>query len=438
MVILLGRRGKLVPRPQHPASRPLSTTDNFHRSRTSSLSGNAGKLLERAIKTNEGPGVEEYDDLEGTSLLKKTLGLQNSHHSRYIGPTSVLEPCLSGDAEEVQLPQSTLRRAGGLDAFLLLPDPGTQGYEEEIRDLDAIEAVVAPHRKHLVTLYFRIVHPSFAILHKEVFLEKYARSHREFSPPLLASVYLLALQYWAFDEKLCEMKPPNITKLERLARKSLQDTLHRPKLSTVQAGLLLLQHTEGDSSELTAQLISIGYGLGLHLDANDWSIPDWEKGLRKRLGWALYMQDKWAALGEGRPALIASANWSLEPVATTDFPENAAHEDDQEGSSEVEKGIVMFDRMLALSEILTQLLETVFTVKASREFRSAGSGELAAVLEKVKPVQLKLKEWYGMLPDCLSMENTQVMKLSSVGMLDCSRKPYLLNTVLQDHCGLHI
>jgi hypothetical protein len=36
----------------------------------------------RVIRTNNGTGVEEYDDLEGPSLLKKTLGLQNKHHSR--------------------------------------------------------------------------------------------------------------------------------------------------------------------------------------------------------------------------------------------------------------------------------------------------------------------------------------------------------------------
>lgn len=42
---------------------------------------------------------------------------------------------------------------------------------------------------------------------------------------------------------------------------------------------------------------------------------------------------------------------------------------------------------------------------------------LSIVLEKVKPVQLRLKEWYSSLPDCLSMEATQVMKLNSIGYL---------------------
>lgn len=325
----------------------------------------------RVIRTTKGTGVEEYDDLEGPSLLKKTLGLQNKHHSQYLGATRGLEPALLGqgvnDRNEVQLQYGTLRRISSADAFLLMPDPGTQGYEDELDDLDAIEDVVKPHGKALVDLYFRIVFPSFPIVHKEVYLEKYNRSYREFSPPLLAAVYLLALQYWAYSEQLMEFVKPDVAALEKLARKALSDTIHRPKLSTVQAGLLLLQHHDMDTAELTAQLISVAYGLGLHLDASEWNIPDWERGLRKRLGWGLYMQDKWSSLGSGRPALINSSNWALLPVTNDDFPEKI--EDEQEGSSEVGRGRILFTHMISLSEILAELLETVFTVKASRGMR---------------------------------------------------------------------
>lgn len=368
------------------------------------------------IRTNHGPGVEEYDDLEGTSLLKKTLGLRNLHHSRYLGPTGDLEPSLQSNTDnvqnEVQLQRGILRRVSPSSAFILMPDPETQGYDNEISEVDAIEETVAPHGKALLTLYFRIVHPSFSILHKQVFLEKYGRSHREFSPPLLAAVYLLALQYWAFSDDLSELEKPDIARLERLARTTLQDTIHRPKLSTVQAGILLLQHTEGDSAELTAQMVSVGYNLGLHLDPTNWSIPDWEVRLRKRLGWSLYMQDKWSALGNGRPPLIASHNWDLVPLVTSDFPET--HEDDEEGSSEVENGIIMHQRLIMLTEILTDLLETTFSARAQRDIRKSPD-QLAAVLEKVKPIQIRLKEWYMTLPESLSMDSGSIMKLSSVG-----------------------
>lgn len=376
----------------------------------------------RVIQTTNGTGVEEYDDLDGPSLLKRTLGLQNKNHSQYIGATRGLEPALLGPLSmngtgEVHLSNGAVRRVSMTEAFLVLPDPETQGYEDELDDLDAIEAIIKPHGKSLVGLYFRIVFPSFPILHKEVYLEKYRRSYREFSPPLLAAVYLLALQYWSYDDNLSEFKKPDTLELEKLARKALGDTIHRPKLSTVQAGLLLLQHTDTDSAELTAQLVSVGYGLGLHLDASEWNIPSWEKGLRKRLGWGLYMQDKWSSLGSGRPTLINSSNWALQPVANSDFPENSSHEDDQEGSAEVEKGRILFGHMISLSEILSDILESIFTVKMTKTIANAGNSGLSIVLEKAKPVQLRLKEWFSSLPACLSMDVTSVMKLSSVGYL---------------------
>lgn len=341
-----------------------------HRLSSSSVTSkkSSGAQL-RVIRTVDGTGVEEYDDLEGPSLLKKTLGFQNNHHSQYVGFTRGLEPSLLGRLDtqvknEIALSDGTLRRVSSTQAFILLPDPGTQNYSDELDDLDTIEAIVKPHGKALIDMYFRIVFPSFPILHKEVYLEKYNRSYREFSPPLLASVYLLALQYWSYDESLSKSKKPDVVRLEKLARKALGDTIHRPKLSTVQAGLLLLQYTDADSAELTSQLVSVSYGLGLHLDASDWNIPDWEKGLRKRLGWGLKMQDSWASLGSGRPSLVNSANWALLAVNNSDFPEKL--EDDQEGSSEVVKGRILFSHMISLSEILAELLETVFTVRSTR------------------------------------------------------------------------
>ncbi|RDL29711.1 Uncharacterized protein BP5553_10691 [Venustampulla echinocandica] len=377
----------------------------------------------RIIQTTSGTGVEEYDDMEGPSLLKRTLGLQNKYHSQYVGATRGIEPSLLGPLEigknhVVHLTDGrTLRRVSSANAFLLLPDNGTQGYADELEDVDAIEAIVKPHGHALVAMYFRIVFPSFPVLHKEVYLEKYNRSYREFAPPLLASVYLLALHYWSYDEELSKSAKPDMIRLERITRKALQDAMHRPKVSTVQAGLLLLQHTDTDSAELTAQLVSVGHGLGLHLDASDWNIPEWEKGLRKRLGWALFMQDKWSSLGSGRVPLVHSANWALQPVTMADFPENASHEDSQEGSSEVERGRILFTYMVTLSVILADLLESVFTLQATREIAAAGSSGLSILLEKVKPVQLRLKEWFSNLPDCLSMEATEVMKLNSVGYL---------------------
>jgi Fungal specific transcription factor domain len=365
--------------------------------------------------------VDDYADLKGPSLLKKTLGLQNHRHSRYVGTTAEFEPHVINFSsfdrkDEYGMSLGTLRRVDPETAFLMKQDNQTQNYEDEIEDLDAIESIVAPHGQALINIYFRIVHPTFPILHEKAYLEKYSRSHREFSPPLLAAVYLLALNLWSDSPDLASLPKPDIERLNKLAARTISEVMYRPKLSTIQAGLLLTRQTEDDNSLLTAKLVAIGQDLGLHLDCSNWKIPPWERGLRKRLAWALYFQDKWGSLKHGLPSHIVSANWAVRPVSDSDFSIN---EDEEEDSFEVEKGKLLFDEMIALTGILAEVLDTFFTLRAESNFAAAGQGETRMILKMAKPVQLKLKEWYGRLPGCLKMDYTKAGRLSSIGKLFC-------------------
>ncbi|KAF2650275.1 hypothetical protein K491DRAFT_143673 [Lophiostoma macrostomum CBS 122681] len=367
--------------------------------------------------------VEDYANLRGPSLLKKTLGLQNHRHSRLVGPTSEYEQVLLelGDyhqKDDVQIGSAALRLVDNHNtAFVLSLDEGTRNYEDEVHDLDTIESAVAPHGQALIHLYFRIVHPSYPVLHKKVFLEKYQRTHREFSPPLLAAVYILALNWWTYGSDLALQPKPDLPRLEKLAFKAINDIVHRPKLSTIQAGLLLLQRPEGDSWALTTQLVGLGQELGLHLDCSNWKIPSWERGLRKRLAWGLYMQDKWGALVHGRPSHITSTDWAVQPLDDDDFPENAADEDDEDGSTEVEKGRALFCEMIKLTELLAQVLSTFYTMQADIDFEEHAAEGIRWILERAKPIQMALRQWHTNLPQSLRMENIAMRKLSSTGYL---------------------
>lgn len=198
--------------------------------------------------------------------------------------------------------------------------------------------------------------------------------------------------------------------IERMVPRLVGDVIGRPKLASVQGMLLLLQRPNGDSWAMTCKMIAVAQNLGLHLDSTNWKIPEWERSLRKRLGWALYMQDKWASLVNGRPSHITPNNWDLPPVEARDFPETADDEDDQEGSAEVEKGRLVFCSMISLTEILADIQDTFYTVKAIKH-------EITTLeaLEKAKPMQLRLKEWFTSLPMSLSMDETRARKLSSSG-----------------------
>ena len=374
--------------------------------------------------------IDDYANLKGHSLLKATLGLQSSQHSKILGLTSEFEPKLiallqSGPKGDIPLGPVTIRKVNATDGFLMLPDSKTMSYGDELPDLDDVESLVAPHGRELINLYFRIVHPTFPILHKKVFFEKYDRTHREFSPPLLASVYLMAINWWSYSAELSLLPKPDVDKLEAIALRTMSYVVTRPKLSTIQAGLLLLQRPEGHSWALTGKLVALGQDLGLHHDCSKWKIPGWERGLRKRLAWALYMQDKWNSLTHGRGSHISPDDWMVKPLSEADFPERAQDEDDSEGSTEVEKGRVLFCEMIKLTEILTLILSQFYTLRAEEEFRSREHEGGRWVLERAKPIQLALKEWFTQLPDCLKMEHVKMRKLNSTGLFNCYR-PYTL------------
>ncbi|TPX18852.1 uncharacterized protein E0L32_011467 [Thyridium curvatum] len=372
--------------------------------------------------------IEDMANIGGPHLLKRTLGLQQDRYSQYIGPTTDFEPSLinlsSFDPhDESLLARGTLRKVSDIDTFLMLPDNLTPGYEHITEDLEEIERLVAPHGRKLIDIYFRVVHPGFPIIQKTVFYEKYERSYREFAPCLLAAIYLLAINWWDQDETLSAYPRPKVRELERLVRTTLADAMFRPKLSTIQAGLLLSQRPEGDQWAPTAQLVAIAQELGLHLDCSGWKIPPWEKGLRKRLAWALYMQDKWGALVHGRPSHIFTSNWAVQPLTPNDFPDVESEEDGVEERIEIEQGRTLYAQMVVLSQILAEILYTFYTLQANQTVTNAGAQGTHLVLSLAKPIQLKLKDWYSGLPQQIRMDssltttNTPSSRLSSIGYL---------------------
>jgi len=309
--------------------------------------------------------------------------------------------------------------------------------DDELANLDLVENIVQPHGRALVDLYFRIIHPSFPIMNKKVFLEKYERTYREFTPPILAAVYILALNWWSYTPELVNLPKPDIQKLEKLVPQMMSAVLNRPKLSTVQAGLLLLQRPDGDSWALTGQLVAVAQNLGLHLDCSNWKIPEWERSLRKRLAWGLFMQDKWGALIHGRPSLIHLDNWSVKPVEARDFPESSEDDEEEEGSSDIETGHLTFINMISLTEILTDILDTFFTIRATASLSNERENAMTVTLEKAKPIQLRLKDWHVKLPQCLAIGETRARKLAPTGMYLKLYYIVCLLTSCQDHSVSH-
>lgn len=359
--------------------------------------------------------------------LGETLGLQRRQHSRYIGLSSPFDSLLISlshfdTRNESTFDLGTLRRVNDHECFIMLPDQNTQDYADEANTLSHVEQLVHPHGPALLELYFQIVHPSYPIIQKHLFIERYRTGDRSFSPALLAGMYMLALNWWSFDPKLANYTKPDAARLEAMAMKSLTVAMERPKLSTVQAGLLLLQRPEADSWSLTTQLVAIGQELGLHIDCMSWSVPHWERGLRKRIAWALYMQDKWSSLIHGRPSHIFNANWAVKPITQDDFnEENDGYEtrpkESEEEREENQRSRTLFAQMISLTQIMAEVMDTFYTQTAIQDFANAGKKSTELILARAKPVQIKLRQWHERLPAEVKMHAPSASKLNSTGYL---------------------
>ncbi|KZF25306.1 hypothetical protein L228DRAFT_265781 [Xylona heveae TC161] len=379
-----------------------------------------------AITPDNRAGLSSDNNLAAGNVepqLRKTslsLDLDARRHIKYIGTTTEFEHMLADlypfdGNDESLLPSATLRRVSDSDMFLMLPEQGNAEYEMDVKDHETLEEIISPHGPALVELYFEVIHDSFPVLEREFFLEQYRRTPSAFPPALLSAVYLVALN-WRGSGSLDEAFNPDIARLENIALRTLSSVSRLPELSVVQAGLLLLQLPKGDNWNLTAQLVAIGQEIGLHLDCSSWQIPAWERGLRKRVAWALYMQDKWESLVHGRPSHIFGANWAVKPLYDVDFPQptNGGSEDDQ---FDAEKSRVLFTQMIYLTQILAEILDIFYTERATQQIRDAGASGTRLILERAKPVQISLKEWYSRLPTCVKMESSHPERLSSTGYL---------------------
>lgn len=373
------------------------------------------------------------------AILSDTLGLDLATHASYVGPSDYREPVLLDlhrpTTQTTEQPSSIAPSSRRLDArtiFLVHPDEAAASEAQRIADLDAIEATVYPLGRVLVDLYFRIVHPSFPILHKEVYLKTHSISHRHFAPPLLAAVYLIALDWQLYDSLLAGRETqsiPNAAALEELAERTIAQDMHRPKLSTLEAGLLLFQRSRrvvengsnkntSSSRTFTAQLVAMAQDLGIHLDCSSWSIPEWEKGLRRRLAWALYMQDRWGAFVHGRPFLIHGTEWDVQKCSDSDFPELTASEDpNSDDTITAQLGWSLFLRHIELSEILGDILSTFYTAAATRSGGTLDQIGTVAAAELASPLIQNLQTFHAGLPKNLQLDSPQLRTLCANGSL---------------------
>ena len=290
--------------------------------------------------------------------------------------------------------------------------------------LAQLQQFIGPWGPRLIEVFEQIVHPSFPICGDETFRDYREGNLTKFDPALLAALYIIASTHTPQHELQSGASLPSCQPLEDMAISLFQTSLARPTLSTVHAGVILMQHTGIDTKTLNTQLIEASHELGIHLDCSGWNLSRSELGLRKRLAWAIYMQDKWCSLIHGRPSSLSNNNWGVQALTDTEFDVDGdrGRDLDDDGVANLEIGRLLFTEMVSLTQILSTILETFYTVQAVQEVEAAGANGKLLILERAKPVQIRLKQWFANLPACLKIDHTTTVSSPSIAGLS-SRCP---------------
>ena len=312
-------------------------------------------------------------------------------------------------------PGDTYEKHDGRTAFFVDEMEIDRIRESKSSALNHVEQMIGSHGPALLRVYLNTTHSNFPIIEDGFFTDFFEGNKFNIDPALLAAIYALTLPWYARDLSTAESGRPDVAQLEDLAFRLFGESLSKPTLSTIQTGILLMQRPNVDSKTLNTQLVAAAYELGLHLDCTYWTSPASDKGLRKRLAWALFMQDKWCALIHGRPSAIVQSNWAVRTLTDDDFDDKTTIPEAQIPDEELDRGRELFKHMATLTEILSTLLDTFYTLQAMQEVDDAGPGGTRLILERAKPVQIRLKAWFAGLPNGLKMDNTMTGKPSSTG-----------------------
>ncbi|KAL8758900.1 MAG: hypothetical protein Q9199_001124 [Rusavskia elegans] len=358
-------------------------------------------------------------DLQGNVRPRSELLLGNpQHYGTHIGYTTELEPILfdiykaSGKSSQ----ETGYQKPDPRNAFLVKKSDDDMQEDAESEALTLIESLIGAHGAFMIQSFRDNANRSFPIVEQPFFNAYNERQRNNIEPGLLAAMYIVAASSPIANFPSAHQLGIDLGQLEEIAYRWFENSLSKPTLSTIQTGILLMQRPTVDAKTLNSQLVSAAYELGLNLDCTPWALTDIERSMRKRLAWALYMQDKWCALVHGRPSLISKSHWAVKYLVENDFLVDYEGVQD-EAKEEMKRGRELFAQMVSLTEILSTILETFYTLQAMQEVEDKGEDGTRLILDRAKPVQIRLKDWFAKLPKGLKMDSSQTGKSSSIGHL---------------------
>ncbi|KAH8169550.1 fungal specific transcription factor domain-containing protein [Sarocladium implicatum] len=303
--------------------------------------------------------------------------------------------------------------------YMLGRDSLYDKYEPRVEDStlkvmrEELEQVSHDVGVRLVNLYFKYIYPYFPILSRSYMLADGHISEATLASlplSLKAVLYASSLPYTMYDDVLSTMLDvslPTAKSLYRICWTAITQEIHTPRLSTLQACLLLLQrdnidrYVQGSPFQwsLMAWTISLAQTLGLGTDCSTVrGMPAWEKRLRKRLWWATYILDKWYFATAGLASHIHEDDYDVLPM--TDSDSSSTNGDDQEDETH---SLPNFRQLIDLTHLLSSITKSFFTVRSSR----STSSDYAKTVSLANDIQSRLYAWKASLDTSTSSATSQ-------------------------------
>ncbi|CDM31751.1 Zn(2)-C6 fungal-type DNA-binding domain [Penicillium roqueforti FM164] len=301
---------------------------------------------------------------------------------------------------------------------LMLPkgsDMDNRSQKDVMQDRNQLNDMVSPeHGKRLLSLFLRFVFPAVPIISRSQLgiTSGVSTAVLEKIPVhLLAAIYASAIPFAVHDSVLCVSAAYGELLSEKLWHTVyeliLQET-HTPKLAVLQASLLYLQQIPAGSLKalpdgpfiwsFLGSTVALAVSLGLHVEPRPWGIPPWEKRLRRRLWWAVYVEDKWRSLLTGRPSFIHPDEFDIFDLSAGDFIQ------DEKADEHDHNCQPLFYYTTGLARIIENLHRTFYTIKASQRV----SDDFRASIDAARPIRAQLQQWYLSLPDTLRLKRGSV------------------------------
>ncbi|CEP19040.1 hypothetical protein [Parasitella parasitica] len=278
-------------------------------------------------------------------------------------------------------------------------------------NVDPLELPPKDLSEHLISLYFTHFYPVLPMFFKKRLVCS-ASPLEPVSPLLLNAIYAIASRV-SSDERVRSDPHASDTAGDMFYERAkclLDDYYDTPKISTVQALLLMASHQQGAMKSARAWLYSgmafrMAQDLGLNRNCDHWNISPEERERRKRVFWCCYIVDRVTSAIYGRSSNFEEKDCDVPFPAVDDDEPIAATAAAQDSSSRPPIRLLqVFTQNIKICDILGHVLQNIYYVRAKHHTDSHYIDRILTTLHR------QLLQWHSNLPVALQykLPNTQI------------------------------